>query len=223
MPPPYVLAGASFGGLNSRIYGDLYPKQVAGMVLIDSAPEDELRRAPKFYLGRTAPRFLWRPLWAAFDAAALVGLVRLMESSPVQGKEPAQLTREEIIAALRAQPKSVAGNAAVDLALPESFDEAKAVGRLGDFPLIVLTAGRPFDFRNAEWNKEAAAYQPVWIHEIQPKLLKLSTRGRQIVVPTATHATTPKEVILGAIRDAGRTGPWRSDKPLDSHSDPANK
>lgn len=49
VPPPYVFAGASFGGLNSRVYGGLYPKEVAGMVLIDSAHEDELRRAPKFF------------------------------------------------------------------------------------------------------------------------------------------------------------------------------
>jgi pimeloyl-ACP methyl ester carboxylesterase len=82
VPAPYVLAGASFGGLNSRVYAGLYPDEVAGMVLIDSAHEDELRRAPKFFLGRTAPRFLWHPLQMAFEAAAFVGLLRLTQSSP---------------------------------------------------------------------------------------------------------------------------------------------
>jgi hypothetical protein len=57
----------------------------------------------------------------------------------------------------------------------------------------------PSDFRDAELNREAAAYQQVWIHEIQPKLLRLSTRGRQIVVPNGTHSTIPKEVIISAI------------------------
>jgi pimeloyl-ACP methyl ester carboxylesterase len=37
VPAPYVFAGASFGGLNSRVYGGLYPNEVAGMILIDSA------------------------------------------------------------------------------------------------------------------------------------------------------------------------------------------
>lgn len=53
---PFVLAGWSFGGLNVRTYYGLYPQDVAGMVLIDSAHEDELLRAPKFFLARTAPK-----------------------------------------------------------------------------------------------------------------------------------------------------------------------
>jgi pimeloyl-ACP methyl ester carboxylesterase len=199
--PPYVFAGASIGGLNSRVYGSLYPNEVAGMVLIDSAHEDEPLRAPKFYLGHTAPRSLWHPLYFAFEAAAFVGLVRLMQSSPAPGKDPSQLTREEIIAALRQQPKSFVGNASAGIVLPESYAEARSIVELGDCPLIVLTAGQSFDFRNTELNREAAAYQQVWIHEIQPKLVKLSTRGRQIVVSNATHSTIPQEVVIGAIRE----------------------
>lgn len=201
VPPPYILAGASIGGLNSRIFGSRYPTEVAGMVLIDSAHEDESFRAPKFYLGHTAPKFLWRPLHIAFEAAAFVGLVRLLESSPLQGHDSSETTREEVLAALRAQPKSFVGNASAGIVLPESYAEAKSVVGLGDFPLIVLTAGQSFDFRNTELNRQAAAYQQVWIHEIQPKLVKLSTRGRQIVVPNATHATIPEEVVIAAIRD----------------------
>ena len=149
--PPYVLAGWSFGGLNSRIYGGLYPKEIAGMVLIDSSHEDEPLRAPKFYLARTVPPILRHPLYGAIQTAAFVGLVRLMQPSPAEGKNPSQMTREEIIAALRAQPKSFVGNAEAGI--------------------------------------------------VQPKLVKLSTRGRQIVVPNATHATIPQEVILKAIRE----------------------
>jgi len=199
--PPYVLAGASFGGLNSRVYAGLCPDEVAGMVLIDSAHEDESLRAPKFYLGRTAPRLLWRPLYLAFEAAGFVGLVRVTQSSPAQTKNPSPMTREEIFAALRQQPKSFVGNTSAGIVLPESYAEAKSIARIGDYPLIVLTAGQSLDFRNAELNREAAAYQQVWIHEIQPKLVRLSTRGRQIVVPNGTHATIPREVIINAIRE----------------------
>jgi pimeloyl-ACP methyl ester carboxylesterase len=201
VPPPYVFAGASFGGLNSRVYGGLYPNEVAGMALIDSAHEDELRRAPKFFLGRTAPRFLWHPLQLAFEAAAFVGLVRLTQSPSAQGKAPAQMTREEIVAALRQRPKSFVGNVSAGIVLPESFAEASSMTRLGNFPLIVLTAGQSLDFGNAELNKQASAYQQVWIHEIQPKLVGLSAHGRQIVVPNANHGSIPQEVIISAIRE----------------------
>jgi pimeloyl-ACP methyl ester carboxylesterase len=201
VPAPYVFAGASFGGLNSRVYGGLYPNEVAGMILIDSAHEDELRRAPKFVLGRTAPRFLWRPLQMAFKVAAFVGLLRLTQSSPTQGKDPSQMTREEIIEALRQRPKSLVGNASTGIVLPESFAEGSSVTRIGDFPLVVLTASQSFDFGEAELNREAAAYQQVWIHEIQPKLVGLSTRGRQIVVPNANHGSIPQELIISSIHE----------------------
>jgi pimeloyl-ACP methyl ester carboxylesterase len=199
VPAPYVLAGASFGGLNSRVYAGLYPDEVAGLVLIDSAHEDELQRAPKFYLGRTSPRLLWHPLALAFQTAGFIGLVRL--TSPALDKDPSQMTPDEIIMALRQRPKSFVGDISTGIVLPESYSEAASVTRVGEFPLIVLTASKPFDFGDAELNREAAAYQQVWIHEIQPKLVNLSTRGRQIVVPNANHGTIPQELIVSSIHD----------------------
>jgi pimeloyl-ACP methyl ester carboxylesterase len=199
--PPYVLAGGSFGGLNSRVFGGLYPKDTAGLVLIDSAHEDEPLRAPRFYLARTAPRALWHPLHFLFATAAQVGLIRIAESSLVGNKTEAQMTREEIIDELRRQPKSVVNNVASGVVMPESYAEARSVRPIGDQPVIVLTAGKSPDFGDAELNKQAEVYQQIWIHEIQPKLAKLSSRGRQIVVPNSTHGTIPQEVILSAIRD----------------------
>jgi len=39
--PPYVLVGHSLGGMNARLYASKYPNDVVGMVLVDSAHEDE--------------------------------------------------------------------------------------------------------------------------------------------------------------------------------------
>ncbi len=201
VPPPYVLAGASFGGMNSRVYAELYPAEVAGLVLIDSGHEDEPLRAPKFYLARTAPRYLWRPLDLVFRTAAFVGLIRLTESSSAPNKNFSQMNPEEMIAALRRQPKSVVANITTGVVLPESYDEARAIRTLGDIPLIVLTAGTPYDFGDPELNRQAAAYQQVWIHELQAGLARLSTHGRQIVVPDANHGTIPQELSVSAIRE----------------------
>lgn len=38
---PYVLVGHSLGGILARLYASYYPAEVAGMVLVDSAHEDE--------------------------------------------------------------------------------------------------------------------------------------------------------------------------------------
>ena len=39
--PPYLLVGHSFGGMNARLYASKYPKEVVGIVLVDSTHEDE--------------------------------------------------------------------------------------------------------------------------------------------------------------------------------------
>ena len=78
VPPPYVLVGASFGGLNVRVYNGLFTSEVAGMVLVDSAHEDEPTRAPKFMLargGNPVPRYWWYPAHLLYQGAARVGLL----------------------------------------------------------------------------------------------------------------------------------------------------
>jgi len=40
LEPPYVLVGYSFGGPYSRVFADLFPNEVSGMVLIDPSPEE---------------------------------------------------------------------------------------------------------------------------------------------------------------------------------------
>jgi hypothetical protein len=92
-------------------------------------------------------------------------------------------------------------NITTGLVLPESYDEARATRTFGDIPRIVLTAGQPLDFGDPELNRQAAAYQQVWIHEMQAGLARLSTRGRQIVASNANRGTIPQGQIVSAIRE----------------------
>lgn len=41
---PFVMVGHSFGGVNVRLYASLYPKEVVGMVLVDSVHEEETEK-----------------------------------------------------------------------------------------------------------------------------------------------------------------------------------
>ena len=42
VPGPYVLVGHSLGGLEARLYAQRWPKEVVGMVLVDSSPAGEM-------------------------------------------------------------------------------------------------------------------------------------------------------------------------------------
>ncbi|MBK6434944.1 MAG: alpha/beta hydrolase [Rhodanobacteraceae bacterium] len=44
IPPPYILVGHSYGGMNVRLYKDYFPSEVVGMVLVDPSHEDWVRR-----------------------------------------------------------------------------------------------------------------------------------------------------------------------------------
>jgi pimeloyl-ACP methyl ester carboxylesterase len=41
VPAPYILVGASLGGLNARLYAHTYPEEAAGLVLVDAAHEEQ--------------------------------------------------------------------------------------------------------------------------------------------------------------------------------------
>jgi pimeloyl-ACP methyl ester carboxylesterase len=44
IPPPYVMVGHSIGGIYVRKYSAIYPAEVTGMVLVDSAHEEQFSR-----------------------------------------------------------------------------------------------------------------------------------------------------------------------------------
>lgn len=44
LKPPYVLVGASYGGIIVRLYTSLYPNDVAGLVFVDSSHEAQVKR-----------------------------------------------------------------------------------------------------------------------------------------------------------------------------------
>lgn len=47
--PPYILVGHSYGGLNIVLYADRYPNEVAGMVLVDPALENQVTQVRSFF------------------------------------------------------------------------------------------------------------------------------------------------------------------------------
>src|SRR5262249_22907633 len=138
------------------------------------------------------------------SASEWFGIIRLLQSRSRYADSP---TRQQIIRALRQQPKSVVTDITTGLSVPESYRQAHDLARMGDRPLIVLTAGKPQPWSDPEIARQAAAYQEVWVHEIQSQLTRLSTRGRQIVIENSDHGIPDKapNSVISAIKEVVTT------------------
>jgi pimeloyl-ACP methyl ester carboxylesterase len=121
---PYVLVGHSFGGTNVQLYASQYPNEVAGMVLVDSATEDEM-------LVTLTEELQGSPGWNKF--LATIGVTRLPYTL---GGETDEQT------AISTHRKDTYEVSDERTSFEESFEQRRASPlSLGDKPLIVLTAG----------------------------------------------------------------------------------
>jgi pimeloyl-ACP methyl ester carboxylesterase len=212
--PPYVMAGGSVGGEYVRIFTARYPSDVAGLVLIDSSVPD--MHEPDFMLSPLnrmsgSTRHL---ICMALPAMTRLGIIRFAESRE-RRPPPPDFTPEQarVLAKLEAQPKPFTTDADQACAAtdegrivpregggnPDINSAAKNAGSLGDRPLVVLTAGRYWAPPGFE--KEAAEYHEIQVHQLQASLVRLSTRGRQVIVDAHHDMAESPDSIVTAVRE----------------------
>jgi pimeloyl-ACP methyl ester carboxylesterase len=199
-----VLVGHSIGGEYVRIFTASFPSEVAGVVLVDSThPEQQeplFMRSPVNRL----PKFAREFLCSAMPLAQRLGMIRLgMRNVPVE--VPLQFQSEQASAtrALRNQRiKGIETEVTQGCAATEGGAEksdtgsgnlevdqaAEKSGTLGDRPLIVLAAGQYWKPDDPVAAREIAKFHEAWIHQLQPELTYLSTRGQQIIVESSDHS-----------------------------------
>jgi pimeloyl-ACP methyl ester carboxylesterase len=210
--PPYVMAGGSVGGEYVHIYRR-YPSDVAGLVLVDSASPD--MHEPDFALAPInrmsgSTRHL---ICMALPAMTRFGVLRFLASGE-RRPPPPDFTPEQgnILAKLEAQPKASRADAEQACAAtdqgrlvpregggnPDINNAARNAGSLGDRPLVVLTAGRYWAPDGFE--KEAAEYHEIQVHQLQVGLVRLSTRGRQVIVDAHHDMAESPDSVVTAVR-----------------------
>ncbi len=192
--PPYVLVGHSFGGFNVRLFAANYPKEVAGLALVDSAYEREDSIEMPVELRAPVKRLLPGPLIdLAARAYVLCGYLGLMRAFDDAGpaRPEGQMTVEQAnrLRALRMEPTFIAATIQEGRVRAETLSEVRAIHSLGHIPMIVLTAGREPNTREGSiMRSRYVAFQQAWIQEYQAPMARLSTRGRQIIVGNSGHA-----------------------------------
>ena len=166
---PYVLAGHSFGGLVVRAFADAYPRDTAGLVLVDASHPDQWARWPVPYADRIQLVSL-----TVGAAAARVGLPRVGNlfgavSAGLPDRQVAELNARFVL------PRTSVTEAAQmreweRSTRPRLHDAAP----LGDLPLAVIGAG----------------VQPLGaetLDALQEELPLLSSNSARRVIENSTH------------------------------------
>jgi pimeloyl-ACP methyl ester carboxylesterase len=194
---PFVMAGASKGGLLVRSYQSDYPSEVIGLVLVDPSSEDRLFT---YFNGEAVTiASLTAEQWrTTFPQKPVVVPKRRPQRGAPFNKLPPEIfaLRVKLDARLIAAvpdtvlPQFIATYQEADRALLAKLLRLKA-GRehpLGELPLIVLTRGvdSPADLRSTH-----------------AALAQLSTNSRHIVVEGSDHEIHlfEPEVVSRAITD----------------------
>jgi hypothetical protein len=144
--------------------------------------------------------------------SARFGILRFGLSQMSRHASPPSTPERQILAYLSAQPKAARADAEQTCSAtnggrtvprrgtgnPELDGAARNAGSLGDRPLIVLTAGQYWAPPGFE--KEAAEYHEVWVHQLQAGLARLSTHGRQVIVNAHHDMSEAPEAVPWATR-----------------------
>ncbi len=157
---PFVLAGHSLGGVHALAYAAMYPADVAGVVLLDSASPHQVDLLKPF----TGEYEVMRRVLAVLPTLFRFGIGHILQAMTpsAPGTAAAQA------AAFANSPRGLRNMRAEQVALPDSFMQAQALETLGDTPLVVLTA------------KDNVDQKPGW-GAAQDQLAQLSSNSRHTV------------------------------------------
>jgi pimeloyl-ACP methyl ester carboxylesterase len=202
---PYVLAGQSFGGLYVRVFADLYPDEVVGLVFVDASHPEQWQRVPPeltaAFVPTTVQAFVYRGL-------ARLGFTRLTGAYPAEcGLTPARCA-EERAWMLSARKMDAFLN---EMGAPDRDAQVRASAVLGARPLVVLTASEHSDMVGPVY---AAQFEPLW-RQLQTELATLSTNSAHYVVDGSTHGslqTRHADVTTAAVNQAVQS--VRAGQPL---------
>lgn len=189
--PPYILVGHSMGGPYNRVFRDLYPNEVKGMVFIDSShPEQWNRLAQKELVPREQAK-----LFKIGSILADLGILGIYNK--VFGKEPYQGDDLPKDAYSRSQSLTNHSGDVYDMFLRENEltnDVLKRAGeakKLDSLPVLVFTATEQYKESQKEKYRKAGIdpekQLQLWF-DMQKELKELSSQGKQIIM-SASHGS----------------------------------
>lgn len=200
--PPFVLVGQSLGGLIIRVFAEQYPKEVAGMVLVDSANEDELvgiidagtNRGKIVHWRETSRGRPIPPIQSIMPASGGKDPTRAVTRSSAEQKigtpfDKLPLKIQQIrlwaVAQPNYNPARISEFDFIGEEIASIYEERRKLPQtLGDMPLIVLSRG----VNEYPDTDEAVNKQLIEDHErLQVDLTTLSSNSKHIIAKTSGH------------------------------------
>jgi pimeloyl-ACP methyl ester carboxylesterase len=203
---PYVLVGHSFGGLIVRAFAYTYPDEVAGLVLVDAAHEDQFDIYPDAYAAKAdnLAKAMGR-LRGVYRAATGSGIPALFANSfpdPVANRLPAEAATAR--RALTLMDSSHATTATDEMvALADSLHHVRRIRRpLDDLPVVVIRHGRPIGEEAGVPAGLEDQVEAAW-RTMQDDLATISTDSRLVVAEDSGHDIHLErpELVTDAILD----------------------
>lgn len=207
LKPPYVVVAHSLGGVSARLFAARRLRQIAGVVMIETAVENQNQRfdtvVPGYTTATQRQYLIAKPCAGPNRPAALTALcVHAPRDVPpelapayVAGRGP------DYFAAMLSENNAMAQPVSAPLR------------PLGDVPLIVLTRGEVHPNAPLTEVRPGAMFE-VW-NQMHDEVARLSTIGVNRVIPKASHAIQASQpqvavdTILEVIQMAKRKGAGR--------------
>lgn len=209
---PYILVGHSLGGPVARLFAAKYPDEVAGLVMVDSAHEQQMKHFPEAMVKM------------AESMKGMMGVMKLMGKLGIFALKPSLVQigdngalSKELVAQMQGVMASSEWHAEALIAESESVyaAETQPVSTLGDLPLTVISHGQldanavPPSLGQQVRDDYEAAWQ-----KLQVEITSLSTRGRRIVAERSGHNVIFDQpgIIIESVLEM--VGTIRNDDPL---------
>ena len=207
--PPYVLVGHSLGGLEMRLYAYLHAEEVAALVLVDPTSEDYQREVFKHPAMREWSRRDYAEVRRVYAMAKGGTLVPGTPAHEARVGPPSPELPDRLNAAVlknRASP----GYWRATLSMirqqrgPDLRVMAGARRRLGDTPIVVLSATQTLDAVRAQAGEAAAAY----LQKSHQGMAAESTRGvwRAVECGHGIQWERP-DAVIAAVEEVLQIGP----------------